>query len=132
MDVAPMSEPTENTQELPKAAVPGNGRVFPVNFEDKNALFRAYMPYITHGGLFIKTDKILKLGDEVFLLIKLIDEPEKFTVAGKVIWITPINAQSGQVAGIGVQLDAEATVLRAKIETYLAGALNADRATDTM
>ncbi len=121
----------ENIHGSEKAAA-GDSKVFLVNLEDKNTLFRAYMPYVINGGLFVKTEKSFRLGDEVFLLVKLIDEPEKFTVAGKVVWVTPVNAQSGQVAGIGVQFGSDAGPLRARIETYLAGALGADRATDTM
>jgi type IV pilus assembly protein PilZ len=106
--------------------------VFFVNIQDKANLFHIYMPFIINGGLFVRTDKQFNLGDEIFLLVKLIDEPEKFTIRGKVAWITPPCAQGGRVAGIGVQFGEDATELRAKIETYLAGALAADRPTDTM
>lgn len=106
--------------------------VFFVNIQDKANLFHIYMPFLINGGLFVRTDKKFNLGDEVFLLIKLIDEPEKYTIRGKVAWITPPCAQAGREAGIGVQFGEDATELRAKIETYLAGALAADRATDTM
>ena len=109
-----------------------SGDVFFVNIKDKDHLFHIYMPFITNGALFVRTDKSLELGDEVFLLIKLIDEPEKFTIRGKVVWITPTCAQAARVPGIGVQFGDDATELRAKIEMYLAGALSADRATDTM
>ena len=49
---------------------------------DKAALYAAYMPYIKQGGLFIPTHKQYQLGDEVFLLLTLMDEPEKIPVAG--------------------------------------------------
>jgi type IV pilus assembly protein PilZ len=72
------------------------------------------------------------LGDEVFLLLNLMDEPEKIPVAGKVIWVTPKGAQGNRSAGIGVQFNGEDETAKNKIETYLAGSLNSDRPTHTM
>jgi type IV pilus assembly protein PilZ len=91
------------------------------------------MPFIKNGGLFIPTAKPYKLGDEVFMLLTLMDSKEKLPVAGRVVWITPKGAQSNKTAGIGVQfseLDKGAT--RSKIETQLAGALSSDRPTQTI
>jgi type IV pilus assembly protein PilZ len=48
------------------------------------------MPFVRNGGLFIPTAKSYKLGDEVFMLLNLMDEPEKIPVAGKVVCITPL------------------------------------------
>ena len=101
--------------------------------KDKGALYAAYMPYVKNGGLFIPTNKPYKLGDEVFLLLTLMDETEKLPVAGKVIWVTPKGSQGNRVAGIGVQFsDQDDGVARNKIEGYLAGALGSDRPTHTM
>lgn len=111
----------------------GKNSVFFVNIKDENQLYHQYMPYINGGALFILTDHDYKLGDEVFLLVKLLDEKEKYTVAGEVVWITPKAAQAGRPAGIGVKfVGEEAKQVRDKIETYLAGALQSDRHTDTM
>ena len=95
-------------------------------------LYAAYMPYIRQGGLFIPTQKQYQLGDEVFLLLNLMDEPEKIPVAGKVIWITPKGAQGNRAAGIGVQFNGDDEAARTKIESYLAGSLSSDRPTHTM
>ena len=73
-----------------------------------------------------------QLGDEVFMLLKLMDEPEKIPVAGKVVWVTPKGAQGNKVAGVGVQFNDEDDIARNKIETYLAGAIKSDRMTHTM
>lgn len=101
---------------------------------DKNALYEAYMPFVKNGGLFISTKKSYTLGNEVFVLLSLMGESEKIPFAGKVVWITPKGAQGNRVAGIGVQFsdDAGGKAVRNKIETYLAGALKADRPTRTM
>ena len=93
-------------------------------------LYAAYMPFIRNGGLFIPTNKNYKLGDEVFMLLNLMEEPEKIPVAGKVVWITPKGAQGNRAAGIGVQFNDGDNTARNKIETYLAGALKSDRPTD--
>jgi len=114
--------------------IPGGRQgILSLTIKDKSALYAAYMPYIKNGGLFIPTNKTYKLGDDVFMLLSLMEETEKLPVAGKIVWITPKGAQGNRAAGIGVQfseLDGGAT--RNKIETYLAGALKSDRATHTM
>jgi len=104
-----------------------------LTIKDKGALYSAYMPFIKNGGLFIPTAKTYKLGDEVFILLTLMDQSEKLPVAGKIVWITPRGAQNKRNAGIGVQFsDLDNGQTQKKIETYLAGALGADRATHTM
>src|SRR5690606_41363728 len=74
------------------------------------------------------------LGDEVFILLTLMDDKERLPVAGKVIWITPPGAQGNRTAGIGVQLNdsAAAETAKTKIESMLAGMLGADKPTHTM
>ncbi len=107
--------------------------ILSLTIRDKSSLYAAYMPFVKNGGLFIPTGKTYKIGDEVFMLLTLIDSKEKLPVAGKVVWITPAGAQGNRTAGIGVQfseLDNGAT--RNKIEIQLAGALKSDRQTHTM
>jgi len=107
--------------------------ILSLTIKDKSALYAAYMPFIKGGGLFIPTKKSYQLGDEVFMLLTLMDETEKIPVAGKIVWITPVGAQGNRAAGIGVQFsDQDEGVARNKIEGYLAGALQSDRPTHTM
>ncbi|RMG31295.1 MAG: pilus assembly protein PilZ [Gammaproteobacteria bacterium] len=107
--------------------------ILSLTIKDKGALYAAYMPFVKNGGLFIPTSKNYRLGDEVFMLLTLMDEPEKIPVAGKVVWITPKGAQGSRAAGIGVQFsDQDNGAARNKIETYLAGALHAERPTHTL
>jgi type IV pilus assembly protein PilZ len=104
-----------------------------LSIKDKASLYAAYMPFVKNGGLFIPTIKQYNLGDEVFMLLTLMEDNERLPVAGKIIWITPQGAQGNRQAGIGVQFspqDKGAT--RNKIETHLAGAMKADRITHTM
>jgi type IV pilus assembly protein PilZ len=106
--------------------------ILSLTIKDKAVLYAAYMPFIQGGGLFIPTGKQYELGEEVFMLLKLMDEPEKIPVAGKVVWLTPKGSQGNKVAGIGVQFTGDDTIAKNKVETYLAGALQSDRPTHTM
>jgi type IV pilus assembly protein PilZ len=106
--------------------------ILSLTIKDKAVLYAAYMPFLEHGGLFIPTNKPYKLNDEVFMLLNLMDEPEKIPVAGKVVWVTPRGAQGNRAAGIGVQFNAQDDTANTKIENYLAGSLESDRPTHTM
>lgn len=101
--------------------------------KDKSALYSAYMPFIKNGGLFIPTNKPYQLGDEVFILLQLMESPERLPVAAKVVWVTPRGSQGKRAAGIGVQFsEQDGGNAQRKIESYLGGALKADRPTHTM
>lgn len=107
--------------------------ILSLTIKDKNALYAAYMQFVKNGGLFIPTTKRYQLGDEVFMLLTLMEEPERIPVAGKVVWITPMGAEGNRAVGIGVQFsDQDGGVARNKIEGFLAGALQSDRPTHTM
>ena len=101
--------------------------------KEKVALYSAYMPYIKGGGLFIPTNKPFKIGEEVFMLLSLIDDPMKLKVVGHVVWVTPA-AQAGRPQGVGVQFSDKDGGIEAKnkIENLLGSALKSSRATHTM
>ena len=104
-----------------------------LTIKDKSALYLAYMPFIRNGGLFIPTNSGYNLGDEVFMLLNLMDEEDKLPVAGKVVWMTPRGAQGKRTAGRGVQFsDQDNGDTQKKIDNYLAGALGGDKPTHTM
>jgi type IV pilus assembly protein PilZ len=91
---------TEQTTGKGMAGGPRQG-ILSLTIKDKNALYAAYMQFVKNGGLFIPTTKQYKLGDEVFMLLTLMDEAERLPVAGKIIWITPVGAEGNRAAGIG-------------------------------
>lgn len=107
--------------------------VLSLAIKEKAALYAAYMPFIKGGGLFIPTNKSFKIGDEVFMLLSLIEDPLKLKVVGHVIWITPVT-QGNRPQGIGVQFSGKDGGLEArnKIEALLGGALKSARPTHTM
>ncbi|MEW8014694.1 MAG: PilZ domain-containing protein [Candidatus Sedimenticola endophacoides] len=111
----------------------GRQGILSLTIKDKNALYAAYMQFVKNGGLFIPTNKKYKIGDEVFMLLTLMDETERIPVAGKIIWVTPIGAEGNKAAGVGVQFsEQDGGMTRNKIEGYLAGALKSERPTHTM
>ena len=116
------------------AKIPGGGRngILSLAIKDKSVLYAAYMPFLKSGGLFIPTNKEYTVGEEVFMLLNLMEEATKIPVAGRIVWVTPRGAQGNKAAGIGVQFNAQDDTARRKIETYLAASLQSDRPTHTM
>ena len=109
-------------------------RIITLDFGTANDLYSAYMPFIKNGGLFIATKENFKLGERVFLDIRIMKEPDRQKVEAKVVWVTPSGAQGGKPAGTGVRFEQEkeAALLRNKIETHLAGSLQSSNPTNTM
>ena len=100
---------------------------------DRKTLYISYMPFINGGGLFVPTDKLYKMDEEVFLILTLPKETERMQIAGKIVWITPKGAQGNKKPGVGVQLSGkDAAIARTKIEALLGGALKSKRPTYTM
>ena len=97
----------------------GRGGILNLAIKDKVVLYQAFMPFIKNGGIFIPTNKAYKMGEEVFMLLSLMNEPEKIPVAGKIVWMTPKGAGTNKVAGVGVhdtQRAPRAAVVRAPLE----------------
>lgn len=112
--------------------MPRGGGIINLAIKDKQSLYAAFMPFVKGGGLFVPTPRQCKLGEEVFVLLTLMDDPERIPLTGKVVWINP-RSQGTRAAGFGIQLAGEeGDRARRKIETFLAGALQSDRPTNTM
>jgi type IV pilus assembly protein PilZ len=92
------------------------------------------MPFLSNGGIFVPTNKPYKIGDEIYLILTLINDPTKYPVAGKVAWITPAGANNNKAQGIGVHLSSDESGKRVKmrIEELLGAALGSTRATHTL
>ena len=108
--------------------------VLSLSIKERSALFAAYMPFIKGGGLFIPTNKSYKMGEEVFMLLTLMEDPSKLPVSGKVVWVTPIGAHGGRTQGVGVQFafNESGKSAQNKIEGLLGGSLKSVRPTHTM
>lgn len=108
--------------------------VLSLAIKEKAALYAAYMPFLKNGGMFVPTQKPYKLGDEVYLILALMDDPTKYPIAGKVAWITPPGAHHNKAQGIGVHFpdDESGQRARLRIEEILGAALRSSRATHTL
>jgi type IV pilus assembly protein PilZ len=124
---------TGNPTDMTTPHVP-RPSVLSLAIKEKAALYAAYMPFLKNGGMFVPTTKQYKLGDEIYLILSLMDDPSKYPIAGKVVWITPPAANNNKAQGIGVHFPADETGQRAKlrIEEILGAALRSARATHTL
>lgn len=116
------------------AAQAGRPSVIQLVFREKSALYAAYMPMLTEGGLFVPTTREYRLGDDIYLLLSLPDDPQRFPVAGKVAWVTPANASGGRTQGVGVRFpnDEKTRQLKLKIEEILGTSISSAKPTQTL
>lgn len=108
--------------------------VIQLAIKERAALYAAYIPLFTDGGIFIPTNRDYRLGDDVYLLMTLPDEPQRYPVAGKVAWITPARAAGNRTQGVGVRFpaDEKSRQLKLRIEEILGSHLASDRPTQTI
>lgn len=105
-----------------------------LNLKDRAALHAAYISAFKDGGIFIHTSREYALGDELYVLLTLPEDPQRHAIAGLVAWITPPNTQSGRAQGVGIRFPADqrATEVKRKIEELLEPLLSSDRANQTI
>ncbi len=105
--------------------------VIQLAIKEKAALYAAYIPLFSEGGIFIPTAREYKLGDDIYVLLSLPDDPQRYPVAGKVAWVTPAKAAGSRTQGVGIQFpkDEKSRLLKIKIEEILGAALGSDRPT---
>ena len=108
--------------------------VIQLAIKEKAALYAAYIPLFKEGGLFIPTPREYRLGDDVYVLLSLPEDPQRYPVAGKVAWVTPAGASSKRTQGVGIQFpkDEKSVALKLKIEEILGAHLASDRPTQTI
>ena len=118
----------------PTSGGAGRPSVIQLKFGEKNALYAAYIPLLADGGLFVPSNRDYRLGDDVYLLLTLPDDPQKYPVAGKVAWLTPANASGGRTQGLGVRFPADdkGRLLKLKIEEILGTMISSSRPTQTV
>lgn len=102
--------------------------------KEKAALYAAYIPLFNDGGVFIPTARDYKLGDDVYVLLTLPDDIQRYPVAGKVAWITPARAAGNRTQGVGIRFpdDEKSRILKVKIEAILGSHLTSERPTQTI
>ena len=120
----------------PLAAVAATARpsVVQLAIKEKAALYAAYIPLFKEGGVFIPTSREYQLGDDVYVLLTLPEDTQRYPVAGKVAWVTPARAPGNRTQGVGVRFpsDEKSHLLKIKIEEILGAHLASDRPTQTI
>jgi type IV pilus assembly protein PilZ len=116
------------------AAASTRPSVIQLVFREKGALYAAYIPAFTEGGLFVPTARDYTLGDDIYLLLSLPECDQRYPVAGKIAWITPANASGGRTQGVGVRFpgDDKTRLLRMKIEQILGVNIASSKPTQTL
>ncbi|MFA7503434.1 MAG: PilZ domain-containing protein [Burkholderiaceae bacterium] len=130
LDSSPLEIRDDVREAEPATSRPG---VIQLAIKEKTALSAAYMPFVAGGGLFIPTTRPGRLGDEIYIILSLMDDPAKIPITGKIVWITPAGTP-GRQQGIGVQFSADdaGSQARAKIENQIGGSLKSVRQTHTI
>lgn len=108
--------------------------VYTLVIRSKASLYASWMPLLKGGGIFLPSSRAHSLGEEVLILLTLLDDPNKIPLQGVVAWINPAHSAGNRPEGIGVQLhDGDAgRELKKRVETLLAGALQSSRPTHTL
>jgi len=116
------------------SGAPNRPSVIQLVFREKGALYAAYIPLFSEGGLFVPTTREYRLGEDIYLLLTLPDDPQRYPVAGKVAWLTPPNTSGGRTQGVGVRFpaDEKTRLLRVKIEEVLGTSLQSSKPTQTV
>ena len=118
----------------PAAGTAARPSVVQLAIKEKAALYAAYIPLFKEGGVFIPTTRDYKLGADVYVLMTLPDDTQRYPVAGKVAWVTPAQAASNRTQGVGVRFpsDEKSRLLKLKIEQILGAHLASERPTQTI
>lgn len=118
----------------PSPSATARPSVIQLSIKEKAALYAAYIPLFADGGIFIPSSREYRLGDDVYVLLSLPDDPQRYPVAGKVAWVTPPKAQGGRTQGVGIRFpaDEKSRQLKLKIEEILGTNLGSDRQTQTL
>ena len=108
--------------------------VIQLSIKERAALYAAYIPAFADGGVFIPTTRDYSLGDDVYVLLSLPDDMQRYPVAGKVAWVTPARAAGGRTQGVGSTFpkDEKSRALKLKIEEILGAHLASERPTQTI
>jgi type IV pilus assembly protein PilZ len=120
--------------DIPQTDAPIKVRpsVLSLVIKEKDALYAAYMPFLKNGGIFVPTSKTYQLGDDVYLILSLLDDQTKYPIAGKVVWLTPSTAGKAQGIGVHFSSDESGIKIRQRIEELLGAALHSTKVTNTL
>ena len=116
--------PPSSSKPAALAATIARPSVIQLAIKEKAALYAAYIPLFQEGGIFIPTAREYQLGADVYVLMTLPDDTQRYPIAGKVAWVTPARAAGNRTQGVGVRFpaDEKSRALKLKIEEILGAA----------
>ncbi|KRG34362.1 MULTISPECIES: PilZ domain-containing protein [unclassified Psychrobacter] len=114
-------------------AMPGRGGILTCHIENIEMLYASYLSFVSNGALFVPSNDVQQLGNEVFIAITLPNSSERLPMNGKVVWINA-KTQGGRPAGFAVQIGTDIAGQRIKneVERLLAGKIDGLQSTYTM
>jgi len=75
-----------------------------IMFKEYASFIKVYMPNVTNGGLFIRTDNPLPLDTPIQLRMRLPEETEDIEVDGRVVWTFVKGSKKAFLPkGMGIQ-----------------------------
>lgn len=109
------------------------GKMMAVQLKERAMLYNCYMGFFEHGGLFVPTDDIFSIGDEVLLQVEITNHPKVF-LRTTVAWINPARTSATRPKGVGLAFGTDEICVKTKqlIENELGTALHSERATFTL
>ncbi|EGV35459.1 PilZ domain-containing protein [Neisseria weaveri] len=110
------------------------GKMMNLQIKDKTMLYNSYMPFLEHGGIFIPTEDIFSLNDEVLLVLELPNQAGKKFLRTNVAWINLARTSANRPKGVGLAFGTDAICIQTKnaIENELGNLLKSDKATFTL
>jgi uncharacterized protein (TIGR02266 family) len=74
-----------------------------LEFQDRDTFIKAFSANIGEGGLFIKTNKPLKKGEQFLLKLQLPDIPDPLKIVSEVVWTANKSDKDKVLRGMGVK-----------------------------
>ena len=114
-------------------AMPGRGGILTCHIDNVEMLYASYLSFVTNGALFVPSNQVKEIGEEVFIAVTLPNSSERLPMNGKIVWVNSKD-QANRPAGFAVQIgtDVAGLTIKNEIERLLAGKVDSLQSTYTM
>ena len=108
-------------------------KMMSLKLQEMSLLYKSYMPFLEYGGLFVQTDDVLSIGEDILLAVEILNYPKLF-LPTQVAWINPARTSAHRPKGVGLAFSEHESCQQAKnlIEAELGPRLRSDRTTFTL
>ncbi|ASK26787.1 PilZ domain-containing protein [Neisseria chenwenguii] len=109
------------------------GKMMSLQLKEKVMLYNCYMPFLENGGLFVPSEDVFSLGDEILLAVEIGNHAKRF-LPTKVAFINPARTSAHRPKGVGLAFTDLDICIQTKnlIEAELGNHLRDERATFTL